>query len=673
MKKSFSRWMWHFDRIFGDNKKIGWQILIILGLVALLVALIGLIGWLLLSLGFHRDDPADSVVIQSIGLAFGASNLPPGDGQTFPLWWQALAVLLGAVLFSGVTITFVGNLLNNRQESYRNGTVRYWFEDHLLFLGGSRIILPMLKVVADDKELCKRHVVVLTSDDVERLRTDIERTLPSGQYKGMKITVLSGDHYDKDTLESVHAGLARRLYIVGDHLAGSEHDSENVACWDAVKELCAGRKPAVPCLLFFSRASSAHLFRRRQDNMVSVNLDTTVIHWLESVAQRVLVHNGTEDNLYPALDRDGIGPDSERTVHLVLGGMTSVSYAVAVTAAHLCHFPNSVDAGTFGVIPSRRTKITFVAPHIKAEMDNMTSHLASLFNLSHYTYVSRDGETAHRPDARYGDFLDVEWEFIDGSMAEGWVIDRLKGYYKACVEEEKTYLTLAFCDMEADRNIAAASYLPYEFHKIVRHGDTVDYRKTIPLLLYQPYNEKLLRDVRVAAPMYENIFPFGSLEESYDPSIRRRISEGKRINYIYNQGESYRSMPSGETTLDEKWHLSYLDQVSNIYSANHIGVKLRSMGGDIAASQVELMAAVEHNRWNMEKLLVGYEAVEESRRRRLKQYELSDDTAALGKEMEELNRLKRNEYIHHCIAPYAELLESKKLYDRLIVKNLKDV
>lgn len=684
MKRVYSRCMWHFDRIFGNNRNIGWQIVIILGLVGTLVAFVGLLGWLMLSLGFDSGDKIDSPLIQSIGLVFGASNLPPAELQTFPLWWQTVAVLLGAVLFSGVTITFVGNLLGNRQEAYRSGTVRYWFKNHLLFLGGSRIILPMIKAVAEDATHSRRDIVVLTGCDIAQVRTDIDRALSDKALRRMKITVLNGDHYDSEMLASVHVDKAAQLYIVGDLLSDTEHDSENVACWEAAKELCAQRTE-VPCRLYFSRSSSAQLFRRRQEDNNNC-LDTTIINWPESVAQRVLVSDGANTD-YPALDRDGIGYDDHRAVHLVLNGMTSISFAMATTAAHLCHFPNSIDPSTWNCVPERRTKITFVAPDIKAEMHFMTSHLASLFKLSNYTYISEREEVRHAPDPRYGDFLDVEWEFVDGSMADDWVIERMKGYYRRSVVEEKSYLTVAMCDLLADRNIAAALYLPNEFHHIVRRDDgSVDYTRTIPLLVYQPDNEVLVRHAKRNAPIYANLFPFGSECECYDASINRRIEEGKRINYIYCCGHDYKQMTEDQMRLNAAWKpwgkLGYEKQMSSIYSANQLSVKLRSVGmdrisllhgGQIPEHYADMLAVVEHNRWNMERLLMCYDAVEQSRRQHLKQLEQSGNAAEMEAEKKALKDFQLEYQQHYCIAPYSELLESSREFNRLIVSKLPDV
>lgn len=702
MRKIHKMLMWRFDRVFGYKNKVIWQVVIILAMLAILVGII----WIVSGLFKGNYPDIENSWMQTIGLFFDASNLDP-DSKLFPYWWRIVVFLLGSVLFSGVTITFVGNWLGNRQSAYKNGTVRYWFNNHLLFLGGSRIILPIIKTIASDNQLNRLHIVVLTSDNVERLRIDIDRGIPPEKLSRMKVTVLYGDHHDENTLKSVQIQLARKLYIAGDYLAGSEHDSENVACWEAAKKLCAQRKDVVPCYLYFSRSSSVKIFNHRNDTAGDC-LDTTVINFLESVAQRVLVHNGYEQNDYPNLDRNGIGPDSKRTVHFVVVGVsqaTSVSYAMATAAAHLCHFPNSVildpQTGLSKINTEHRTKITYIAPNIEEEMNMLVNNHDELFKLSNYVLL-RNGIEVYRNeiDPTVGDFLDIEWEFIEGKMTDRWIVEKLNTYYDDCVTNGKTYLTMAFCDLMADRNIAAAVNLPTRFHTIHRHEDTntIDYEKTIPLLVYQPNNERLMQNAHKDVKCYENMLPFGSLAESYDPSIRRRIKEGKRINYIYIKGFDYQYMTSDQNCLDKEWlQLNYLKQMSNIHSANHIGVKLRSMGIGAKELQlrkkivdsydVELMAIVEHNRWNVEKLLLGYAPAERHKIKKLKdleseikKYQEQDNSPEkqdlimqMGQLEQELNNDKKYNYIHNCIAPFDMLLVKSQNYDRLIVRNLTDV
>lgn len=692
--------IWEFDRVFGDSRRVISQAVFILVLVAVLVGFITLVGWLLTLMGLHKVNDHDSLpLIQSIGLAFGTTNLPGGveyNGvyEVFPLWWQAIAALLSAVLFGGVTITFVGNLLSNRQEAYRNGTVRYWFDRHVLFLGGGEMVGTMLKEKwkkeweqTPDKHT--PHVVVLTERDAAEVRMELVSQLSEKERKKIRLTVLRGRRDDKDELLSVGVDRADMIYIVGEEPLSDDYDSVNIDAYQVAGKIYQKAReqgkvrPRVPCYLQLERAASEHIFRH-DTKPFDPCFETTIVNRLEAVAQRILVHNSDSDSDYPPLDRGGIGPDSERTVHLVLYGMTAFSYAMATTAAHLCHFPNFVSVTErdgqkhYEERPDRRTRITFIAPNIAEEMNYMTAHLSSLFAMSKVTV---DGVTT-TPDE---DFLDIEWEFVDGNIADPAIRQKLEQYYRDN-EEGRTYLTLALCQREARHNMAAALYMPDCYHRIHYKDGTdkpeVDYERTVPIFVYQPGNEVQLQRAHDNVPMYCNIFPVGSLEQSYDPSIRQRIKEGKRIHYIYAKSKTYQGMTQSQAELDELWNgLIYTDQKSNIYCANQVGVKLRSMGLDVEAlcggkgmdeDTIALLAVVEHNRWDVEKLLMGYGVVDRKERHALKQLELDGKAAERDALKAKLKGQRNATFCHECIAPYEKLIECEKSFDISIVEHLPD-
>lgn len=69
---------------------------------------------------------------------------------------------------------------------------------------------------------------------------------------------------------------------------------------------------------------------------------------------------------------------------------------------------------------------------------------------------------------------------------------------------------------------------------------------------------------------------------------------------------------------------------------------------------------MEHNRWNMEKLIMGYRPTTSGEDRgRLQR---------LGKERK--RKIERESFAHTYIKPYEALSESVKDYDRLIMKYL---
>lgn len=679
--KSRNRILWRFDRTFGNSKKWFQQFVWLTTSIIVTILIFSAIGYLVRlissvpSLNGNTTNGELNYWQHTIAMILKSNGI--SSKSELPFGWQIVLVFVGTFLFSGFIITYISNLVQNRLKAYVNGSVRYKFSNHILFLGGSKMILPMIKELYKKNELRKLDYVVLTESDPTEIRRLIEGALTNEEKKQLRITVLRGNRDDRDSLKSVHIDKVSRIYIIGDNPFDSEHDSSNMASWNLAKELCSNRD-GIPCFLVFNRASTAFIFRHMEEADKNSCLDTIIVNRLESIAQRVLVHNGNENYDFPALDRNGISKESQRTVHFVLYGMTAISYALSTTAAHLCHFPNFIkrnEDGTWSEDKEQRTKITLIAPNINEEMAYFTSHLSSLFNISKCNVYGHQWEFGQEPQPwdnqstmdAIGDFLDVEWDFVDGNIADEKIRKLLKKYYEEN-KEGKTYLTLAMCQKEADKNIAAALYLPSEFH-IIEYIDEektqIDFERTIPVLVFQPESEEMLKTANREIGMYKNIFPFGSVKESYDPSIRNRITEGKRIHYIYSQGKNYTLMTSNQDELDRKWrNANYADQMSNIYSAAHIGVKLRSTSNreHLKDEEVQLFAITEHNRWNIEKLLMGFEALPKAERK--KQYD------AAG--MEELKKLKK-QFKHYCIEPYSELTPEDRINDTTIVKSLYDV
>lgn len=175
-------------------------------------------------------------------------------------------------------------------------------------------------------------------------------------------------------------------------------------------------------------------------------------------------------------------------------------------------------------------------------------------------------------------------------------------------------------------------------------------------------------------------------QECYDPLFKKRLEKAKRIKYLYDlqdSGKPYLGMPS-QKELDELWSTisSYVLMYSNVYAANSIPIKLQLIGldpdnlGNVIAfteKEIETLAEMEHNRWNMEKLLMGFSALTESDRKRLKDALSSEDESVVADAKNENRGLKSKEFKHKDITPYNDLLEDSKDYDKAIVKSIVEV
>ena len=168
--------------------------------------------------------------------------------------------------------------------------------------------------------------------------------------------------------------------------------------------------------------------------------------------------------------------------------------------------------------------------------------------------------------------------------------------------------------------------------------------------------------------------------ECFDPQ-QERLLWAKRIKFIYDTYGQYETMASMDD-LDKAWYHkddTYIKQQSNVYSANSIPGKFRSIGLDpsdavsMTADQVALLAEVEHNRWVVERLIAGYTAIPYEKRAQILSGLQSDDKSVCAAAKDEKKELKEKFFKHMDIAPYDELMPDTKQFDINIVKNLLDV
>jgi type I site-specific restriction endonuclease len=87
-----------------------------------------------------------------------------------------------------------------------------------------------------------------------------------------------------------------------------------------------------------------------------------------------------------------------------------------------------------------------------------------------------------------------------------------------------------------------------------------------------------------------------------------------------------------------------------------LAIKERSFRLTPDSSQLDILAQVEHNRWNIEKLLMGYRPLTAEERETKNKKELKD--------------LKDQYFAHPDICAYNSLPESQKDIDRILSKAL---
>ena len=666
MKQLYKKALWYFDRAFSANS--AWKptlwVAVSLLLFTLVFWLIGLL-WYLTPVGYA--NPAGTPrIVEILGLLMSPGSYPLDSA--LPYLFQAVVSLFGAVFFTAFLVATFNRVLANRVANYINGHTRYYFENHILILGGSSHALRVINAIATKQEYQGKDVVVLSSRNAQSVR---EQLLPylTPEAKKMVLTIYFGGYTMESDLSSCQVEKASHIFILGEDDAHGD-DALNVECWKKVRGLRFNALSVAQCYLFYSSHTTTHLFHMLPQES-HTSLETTLINHYEAMAQHLLVVDNPQRIPF-TLDRGLITPDSDRYVHFVVVGMTPVGYALATTAAHICHFPN------FDESLSRplRTRITFIDPSADTLMNQFMSDHSGLFSLSQSILRLDDKSWMQgKPDSLYGDFLDVEWEFIKGTVDMEWVRNQLVGW----LSDPHQVLSLAFCGPSSESNVAQAFHLPHQFYPIADEDS-----EQCPPVIYvnQTHGTYLVDAARMEIPKYSNVVPFGIAVGDLDPLQTNRIAAAKRINYLYQKvssGKEFTVMPTDTSVLDEMWRqLSFAEKMSNIYAANAACVKVRTMGIDVQTGvqpisdpvQVERLSKIEHARWNMEKLLVGYEAMPAAERSLLNS-ELSSDNSETRQEARmKSNRSRNYQFVLKDISPYSELSDNARAFDNNVMRNL---
>ena len=577
------------------------------------------------------------------------------------LRWFALGVaILGLLLFSGLLISVVSNMLERRVERYREGEIAYPLENHVVVIGFEEMVPMLVHQICSDPRYGDCYILIQSVRPAAEVRNRIHTLLDARQER--RILVLHAQRNSTEELEKLCTTRAREIFLIGE-ANEYDHDSLNIDSLQKIVEIHGKTRncPRISVSVLFEYQTTYAAFQisdlaeewRKQ-------IDFHPFNFYEEWAKKLLVKRCYEEGPtkveYPTLDREPITRESDQTVHLVIIGMSRMGVALGVEAAQLLHFPN------FCRDQRLKSRITFIDAAADEEMNFFRGRYRHYFDLTSSLYRDMEHPASDYSPSKnwsYGvrtDFLDVEFEFIKG-RAETPAVQNLLAEW---AEDSQQQLSIAICLNFPPRAMAMGLYLP-----------DVIYARNIPVFVRQETSSallNLLNNRRKDEPLnrYSHVFPFGMLANSFDLD-RRNTRRAQLVNYIYDYKGKYGTSPSAvpsDHELQQAWDkLPVALQWSNFYCADSVDIKLRSLGfGTIrpmrlTKGQIELLAEVEHNRWNMEKLLLGY------RRPTPEEEALCRDKAVCA-------TYKNRLFVHPDIRPYGELDDETRDQDRYLAKYL---
>ena len=353
------------------------------------------------------------------------------------------------------------------------------------------------------------------------------------------------------------------------------------------------------------------------------------------------------------LDRGGVTVRSERSVHLVIFGLTAMAEQLAVNAAHVCHYPNFVKNRKL------KTRITIIDDDAIARCQTLIQRYQHLFDNSYWRLVDTERQPAVVKTSRpmyvdRGDFVDIEWEFVKGKAYDDLVRTKLRQWSQSAEQ----LLTVVFAHDDGERSLNEALHLPM-MRAQMEMTDCMMRNADIPVWVYMK-SDAAFRQIAHGAGT-PHLLPFGMTDRGYDVGIPY-VRMAKTVNYIYSHCRAVET-DRGEWTMEyavevdheereQLWsRLAFNKRMSSIYNAMGIGVKMRALGlreddwekfYDISQEEIELLSMVEHNRWCVDQLLLGYRPCSDEEQR------------AVEADISMKDVLKRHK-IHYDLRTYVDL------------------
>lgn len=581
--------------------------------------------------------------------------------------FAAILALLGIFCLSGLLLSSLVTLLTNRSEKWKQGLIQYnkYFDKYAVIIGVNEQTATIIK-----QELARdgiKYVLVQTRQNVETIREQLNLNLDRNEER--HVVMYYAERTSNEDIIALHLEKALEIFVLGEDMNTDneeDHDAFNINCLEHVSKYLMGfREQAtkrVKCHVNFEYQSTFTAFKATH---MYQNLDKVIefipfnVH--EIWAKKVLVDNfavvpkekkGEYDvqRYYPIdsyigsdgrrhnITVDNVG-ENAKSVHVIIVGMNQMGLSFGLQTALLAHYPN------FMVDNSLRTTITFIDGEAKEESEYFKGRFEALFNLCrHRTVICGKDKLEYKGDqtefidpmkpgcgpfsymneddfnysGEAESFMDLQWEFIQGSIASSEV----SKYIEDIAADRRKTTTIAICFSHPQRSIASSLYLPGAIFRSVNQ-----------VLVYQRNNFDLLNKVALGETdwkRYSNLFPFGMIESSYTGDVlenpmavirnflyAKRDFDEKSKEPIKDKFDKYD--PKLLSEILKSWDaLGLVDKTSNIDMAESVGTKLRSMGIEYAGDPsvveemlkdsgvVRAMAHTEHMRWMTERLSMGF-------------------------------------------------------------------
>lgn len=655
------------------GKRWGWiicSILIIFGLIISLQCVANYMGVNADMLVGEGTPNKDNLLWAILSQFADPGNLPMASKEG--AFIALLCAIGGIVCLSGLLVSSLINYISQRSNQWRNGLIFYngilgkvFFKKYVVVIGVNEQTATIVRASLQRKDV--KYILIQTRRDVEKARMRMNLRLDEEDEK--KIVYYHGERTSREDVERLRLKDAKVIYVLGEDMHSEneeDHDAFNMACLEHISSILRNSKveTAKECHVSFEYQSTfiafkaTHIYSSLNDKKIKflpfnvheiwakkIFIDNHAVIPIGKHGEKKIIHYLPLDAYWAK--REGtshwdvkyLTEDSKQSVHIVIIGMNQMGVALGMQAALLAHFPNYAKTGN----PNLRTTISFIDTNAVREGEFLRSRYDALFSLCRYrTIICGKNDLAKNSitsdvswidpmkEGRYShinngiNFMDLQWEFIEGSIA----CPKIRSYLSSLANDsDNCTATIAVCLNNPQQSIATALYLPEDVLK-----------RALQILVYQQNSFEMIDKVSTSEKewkRYERLKPFGVIEGSYSGgTLDNQLAEFTNLVYDYLSQDGKGEIDNITRDFDTKryranrlWNeLGIVYKLANINLADSIGMKRRSiMDYDQETptlltdnDKLRHLAWAEHNRWMTERLTMGYRPLDKGELEKIK-------------------------------------------------------
>jgi len=540
----------------------------------------------------HKDSFNGSVQERGWGILshfFDPGNLHMASSKE--RWLATFIAFFGSIMFGGLIISNITNILQRRVEQINSGQKQYRFRKHLVILGWDDMVVGIIKNAF--KKNPQIHIILQTSHSTHQVKKDLDIYLDQEMLD--RLVFYYGNRNSEEDLRKLDLNHAESVYVIGEK-EEYERDSKNLQVMQLLPPFAEKGRVLIANLNCFLLIHDRMIYHLTQDfDLSSKKVNLILLNPYEEWGRRIfanlnkLMLHPKEMEMYPSLP---CHLDGQKNMVLIIAGFGKMGQSMLVQAIRFLHASNG-----------SKTKVILIDKNI-----------SNLFPKFKRSYPGWKDLYTHKLETWNDDFFSDQ------------VYNRLKRITQK--KGNSPYFIISF--RETSRALKAGFNLPIEV-----------YQREIPVLVRQDMPdgirnmlEKLrYKDDENPSSIYKNIKCFGAIHEMFfDASdFELRESLAKAINTTYdNKLREESDLLLKKQKADQAYRqISSTHKWSNRYGADGWVLKLQTQNIFItpintktgihydkrkyeevksfcAKEEVELLAKMEHDRWVGERITLGW-------------------------------------------------------------------